>query len=260
MKTMSTATKPVVKTSDLLVGYHGRALLPPLNLEVHPGQFWAFLGSNGSGKSTIVKSLLGLLKHLDGSIDSLTNHVGFVPQRSSLDLSVPARARDVIEAGALGGWNFVNLRYRQSIQSKLQQVVQSTRCEELLDQQLSSLSEGQKQRVLIARALMSAPKLLVLDEPTSAMDYQAERKILELLAELQSAQEIAIVMVCHNLALVAEYATHALMVDREHQLLIQGDIRDVAYDDECREHFGLILRHVIDERFNISDWQVESDD
>ena len=260
MNMMSTETHPVVKTSDLLVGYNGRALLPALNFEVYPGEFWAFLGSNGSGKSTLVKTILGLLKHLSGEVQDLTPNIGFVPQRSSLDLSVPARARDVIEAGALGGWNFMNLRYRNTIQARLSDVVKTTHCEELLDQQLSALSEGQKQRVLIARALMSNPQLLVLDEPTSAMDYQAERNLLELLAELQASRQLAIVMVCHNLALVAEYATHALMVDREHQLLIQGDIRDVAYDDECREHFGLILRHVIDERFNISEWRENPDD
>ena len=254
MMKMPEPLQPVMKAEELLVGYQGQALLPPLDLAVYPGQFWALLGSNGSGKSTIVKSLLGLQAHLDGKLNQVTPHIGFVPQKSSLDLSVPARARDVIEAGALGGWNFLNLRYRKSIQTRLKAVVETTRCEDLLDQQLAALSEGQKQRVLIARALMSEPKLLVLDEPTSAMDYQAERNLLDLLAELQAERQLAIVMVCHNLALVAEYATHALMVDREHQLLIQGDIRDVAYDDECREHFGLILRHVIDERFKISDW------
>ena len=104
----------------------------------------------------------------------------------------------------------------------------------------------------LARGLIGQPRLLLLDEPTSAMDYQAERRILDLIVSLQEEFELAVVMVCHNLALVAEYATHALMVDREHQLMIGGDIRQIAYDDECRDHFGLVIRHVVEERFGIT--------
>ena len=242
----------LIETRGLEVGYEGRALLPALDLCVRPGEFWAVIGSNGSGKSTIVQSILGLLRPLRGTIDCLAENVGFVPQRTSIDLSVPARAKDVIEAGALSHWNFMRPFYLKSRRNDLRSVVEATSCSELLNQQIATLSEGQKQRVLIARALMNNPQLLVLDEPTSAMDYQAERSILDLLIRLRTDLGIAIVMVCHNLSLVAEFATHALMVDREHQLLIQGDIRDVAYDDECREHFGLTLRHVVEERFQIT--------
>ncbi|MBT6175742.1 MAG: ATP-binding cassette domain-containing protein [Deltaproteobacteria bacterium] len=242
-----------LEVEGLVVGYQGRGLLPGFNWTVHQKDFWALLGSNGSGKSTIVKTVLGLLDLVGGDISYLTESVGFVPQRTSLDLSVPARAVDVIEAGALQGWNFVNPFYRREIRERLKKVVEATDTNSLLNEQLSNLSEGQKQRVLIARALMSNPKLLVLDEPTSAMDYHAERRILDLLVTLQDELGLAIVMVCHNIALVAEYATHGLLVDREHNLIIDGDIREIAYDDECRDHFGLIIQQVVEERFGITE-------
>lgn len=243
----------MLEVENLIVGYQGRALLPAFDWRVHEKDFWALLGSNGSGKSTIAKTVLGLLDSVGGKISYRTESVGFVPQRTSLDLSVPARAVDVIEAGAIAGWNFVNPFYRREIRTRLEMVVEATDTATLLNEQLSNLSEGQKQRVLIARALMSGPKLLVLDEPTSAMDYQAERRILDLLVRLQKDLGLAIVMVCHNIALVAEYATHGLLVDREHSLIIDGDIREIAYDDECRDHFGLIIQQVIEERFGITE-------
>jgi zinc transport system ATP-binding protein len=242
-----------LEVEGLVVGYQGRGLLPGFNWTVNQNDFWALLGSNGSGKSTIVKTVLGLLDLVGGDISYLTESVGFVPQRTSLDLSVPARAVDVIEAGALHGWNFINPFYRREIRERLKKVVEATDTSSLLYEQLSNLSEGQKQRVLIARSLMSNPKLLVLDEPTSAMDYHAERRILDLLVTLQNELDLAIVMVCHNIALVAEYATHGLLVDREHNLIIDGDIREIAYDDECRDHFGLIIQQVVEERFGITE-------
>jgi ABC-type Mn2+/Zn2+ transport system ATPase subunit len=242
-----------LEVRNLVVGHQGRALLPGFNWQVNQKDFWALLGSNGSGKSTIVKTVLGLLDSVGGAISYRTESVGFVPQRTSLDLSVPARAVDVIEAGALHGWNFVNPFYRRKIRERLEKVVEATDTASLLNEQLANLSEGQKQRVLIARALMSNPKLLVLDEPTSAMDYHAERRILDLLVTLQNELGLAIVMVCHNIALVAEYATHGLLVDREHNLIIDGDIREIAYDDECRDHFGLIIQQVVEARFGITE-------
>ena len=250
---MTDADTQALTTHQLVVGYEGRPLLPAFDWEITYGQFWALLGSNGSGKSTIVKTVLGVLDRVDGEISHRADAIGFVPQRTSLDLSVPARAQDVIEAGAAHGWNFVDPFYRRRIRARLERVVDATDTRDLLGEQLANLSEGQKQRVLIARALMADPKLLVLDEPTSAMDNQAERRVLDLLMRLQNDLGLAIVMVCHNLALVAEYATHALMVDREHQLMIGGDIREIAYDDECHEHFGLVIRQVVEERFGISE-------
>jgi ABC-type Mn2+/Zn2+ transport system ATPase subunit len=250
---MSHAETHALMAHDLVVGYNGRPLLPAFDWEIGYGQFWALLGSNGSGKSTIVKTALGLLECVGGGISHRADAIGFVPQRTSLDLSLPARAQDVIEAGAVHGWNFIDPLYRRKIKARLERVVDATDTRSILDEQLANLSEGQKQRVLIARALMASPRLLVLDEPTSAMDYQAERRVLDLLVRLQAEFGLAIVMVCHNLALVAEYASHALMVDREHQLMIGGDIREIAYDDECRDHFGLVIRNVVEERFGITE-------
>ena len=238
----------VLETRELVVGYQGSALLPPLSFSVQPGEFWALIGSNGSGKSTILKSILGLQKHLGGTVERVPAHIGFVPQRAYFDASIPARARDVVLAGALNQWNFLNPFYLRSKRDELINVAEATKCQPLLDQQVSALSEGQRQRVLLARALINGPHLLVLDEPTSAMDHQTERELLQLLEKIRAERGIAIVMVSHNLSLMAEFATHALMLDRERQLLIQGDLRSVADNEICLEHFGLSFKRFVDER------------
>ena len=115
----------MLEVENLVVGYQGRALLPAFDWRVHENDFWALLGSNGSGKSTIAKTVLGLLDSVGGKISYRTQSVGFVPQRTSLDLSVPARAVDVIEAGAIAGWNFVNPFYRREVHARLEMVVEA---------------------------------------------------------------------------------------------------------------------------------------
>jgi zinc transport system ATP-binding protein len=114
---------------------------------------------------------------------------------------------------------------------------------------LRELSEGQKQRVLMARALVSKPNILILDEPTSAMDAVAESEMLQLLDRLRESQDLAIVLVTHNLIGMASVATHAALLDRKHQMIIEGDIQNVAAHDEVHEHFGRLMRSVVEDRF-----------
>ena len=242
--------QPCLDIQDLKIGYAGRALLPPISLRVQRGEFWGVAGSNGSGKSTLMRSLLGLLPTLGGAVtwgDSV--RVGYVPQRMSLDLTMPARAIDVIRGGTVCGWSFLNPLHTYSKADAVSRVMRETGVEAFSGQQLSQLSEGQKQRVLMARALVSDPDVLVLDEPTSAMDAVAEVETLQLLDQLREQRDLGIVLVGHNLVAVAGVATHALLLDREHQLIIGGDIREVAVHHEVHEHFGRLMRGVVEERF-----------
>jgi len=243
-------TNPLMSLNGFEIGYSGRTILPPITVAFERGQLWGIAGSNGSGKSTLLKSMLGLHSPIGGkSIRQPELRIGYIPQRTSVDLTIPARAIDVIRGGASRGWAFLNpLDFRQQ-QDKIERAMEQTRVSDISHCQLAELSEGQKQRVLMARALVCDPQILVLDEPTSAMDHHTELEMLQLLDTLRHERDLAVVLVSHNLMGMATVATHALLLDREHQLIIQGDIREVAVHHEVHEHFGRLMRSAVEERF-----------
>ncbi len=242
--------EPLLKLDQLHVGYLGKGILPPVSIDVKPGELWGIAGSNGCGKSTLLKTMLGLLPAIGGAVQRKEGlGIGYVPQRMSLDLSMPARAIDVVRGGAVGGWSFLNPTFVSREKESIERAMEQTRTFDIARQQLAELSEGQKQRVLMARALVSNPNLLVLDEPTSAMDNPTETEMLTLLDELRQERNLSVILVSHNLMGMASVATHGLLLDREHQLIIDGDIRDVAVHHEVHEHFGRLLRVVVEERF-----------
>lgn len=243
-------SRVLLALQELQVGYLNRSFLPPIDVEISTGELWGIAGSNGSGKSTLLKTILGLMPSISGTtLRSGNLRIGYVPQRTSLDLSIPARAIDVVRGGATRGWSFANLMHTHRNKHAIEEAMETTNVTSIATEQLSKLSEGQKQRVLMARALVGQPQLLILDEPTSAMDSQSETRMLELLDELRIKRSIGIVLVSHNLMAMSAVATHALMLDREHQLIVSGDIRNVAVHHEVHEHFGRLMRVVVEERF-----------
>jgi len=232
----------LIPAQALAVGYGRKSILPPVTFEVGEGEVWGIIGPNGSGKSTLLKSLLGLLRPVAGRL-ALGEGVklGYVPQRTGLDLAVPARVVDVVRGGVDRGWSFLNPLYQKQHQPEVERAMKDTHVTALAHQQFSTLSEGQKQRVMIARALAGDPSLLVLDEPTSAMDAGAERVMFELLGELRSTRDLAILLVSHHLPVLGEFATHAIYVDRDKSFIESGDIQTVCACDPCVARYGNVL-------------------
>lgn len=232
----------LIKANKLVVGYARRGILPPVTFEVRQGEVWGIIGPNGSGKSTLLKSLLGLLKPIGGSVERLEGlTVGYVPQRTGLDLAVPARVIDVVRGGVDRGWSFIRPGYVRQQHESVARAMRDTHVTALSSQQFATLSEGQKQRVMIARAIASNPSLLVLDEPTSAMDAGAERKMFELLGELRESRKLGVLLVSHHLPVLGEFATHAVYVDRDEQFIEPGDIGHVCECSRCVARYGHVL-------------------
>ncbi len=234
--------KALLSVESLVVGYHQKGILPPVEFTVSRGEVWGIIGPNGSGKSTLLKTLLGLLRPVSGKLsrhDGLT--LGYVPQRTVLDLAVPARVIDVVSGGLDRGWSFLNPVYLRRHKSQIARAMQDTQVDALARQQFSTLSEGQKQRVMIARALASDPSLLVLDEPTSAMDAGAERLMFELLGELRASRDLAVLLVSHHLPVLGEFATHAIYVDRDKAFIQSGEIKAVCACQPCMTRYGNVL-------------------
>lgn len=235
-------THAILQVDALEVGYRKSPLLPPLDFAVEAGELWAILGENGSGKTTLLKTLLGLIPRVSGAIEwGDEPRVGYVPQRSTIDHDIPSRVIDLIAQGLDRGTSFLDPFYAIRRRGDVEAVMRETGIAELGRSQYSELSEGQKQRVLMARALVSDPQMLVLDEPTSAMDVASEESVLVLLDELRERRNLAVILVSHQLSAAARHASHAIFVDRDSGAAVSGSIDVVATSQVCRARFGDIL-------------------
>lgn len=194
-----------------------------VSLEVAPGELFAVLGPNGSGKSTLLRLLLGALRPDSGEVRvagvpvsrwdrrALARYVGVVSQAE--DLSFPWTVRELVEMGRyphLGAWRNPGEADRAATRAAM------ARCDvaRLADRLVSTLSGGERQRARIARALAQEPSVLVLDEPTAALDVRHEMRIFELLAGLAKDDGVTVVVVTHELNLAARFADRILLLDR----------------------------------------------
>jgi ABC-type Mn2+/Zn2+ transport system ATPase subunit len=233
---------PLLHAHELVVGYERAPLLPPLDLEVRPGELWALLGRNGAGKTTLMRTLLGLLPPVKGDVCRPGGiSLGYVPQRSELDLSVPTRVIDLVRTGSERRWSFLRPLPPPARQDAVERAMRDCRVADLARAQFSALSEGQKQRVLLARALAADPRLLFLDEPTSAMDRQTEDAVFALLQELKDKRELAVVLISHDVDRVLRAATHMVHVDKDLRVACVGRALEVSRSREFLRQFGAYL-------------------
>ena len=233
----------LVRLERAVIGYR-TPLLPPIDLAVRSGTTLGVLGPNGAGKTTLLKSMLGLLPLISGKRVlplGRSPRVGYVPQRDRLDQSWPLSVLDVVLMGRthlLGPLRGFRAHDRKRACEALDEIGVG----ELAERPLYTLSGGQHQRVLIARAIAAEPELLVLDEPTSAMDPAAERVLLELVERLKHAHDLSVVLVTHQLTAVAGFATEVALVDRARGLFEVGPAREMIDPQKLGRLYGREVR------------------
>jgi len=223
----------------LLVGYQGRAILPPVELTIRRGELWAVIGRNGAGKTTWLRTLLGLLSPVGGEVRREIGglKLSYLAQRQTFDDLYPLRARDVVGMGLERGRSFSSFE-KSADRARIARALALVGASELIGRPFRQLSEGQKQRVLFARVAASEPDLAILDEPTSAMDLIAEREALELLQRLRRELGMGIVIVSHYLGLAREFADRALLLDRELSQVVSGTPREVLEHELFQKRHG----------------------
>lgn len=230
---------PLITCEHVTFGYQPNELiLERVSFQAFEKDFIGIIGPNGGGKSTLLKLILGLLTPTAGTITILgrpancyPNHIGYVPQHLQFDRQFPINVLDVVLQGRL---KFHTLFSAPSPNDKAAALaaLEQIGLVDLYKQPFGSLSGGQIQRVLIARALASEPKILLLDEPTASVDAQAEASILELLDNL--SEKLTILMVTHNLRAIIDHIDMLLCVQGKCTLM---------HPKEICEHFALGLYH-----------------
>jgi zinc transport system ATP-binding protein len=237
---------PLLRCSQLVIGHGGRPLLPPCDLTLRPGTLVVVVGRNGSGKTTFFRTVLGLMPPVSGTITRAPGlRVAYVGQSHTLDRALPVRARDVVSWGLHSGWSFLRPSRNGTVRAACDRALAEAGVPELADRIYPTLSEGQKQRVLLARLLAARPQVGFLDEPTAAMDAVAEEQAIAKLAQLARSQGMAIVMISHTLGLIARHADEAVFLDRDDGVIASGPPAAVFAHPSFRRQFaGQELRDV----------------
>ena len=199
----------------LCVGYDGKSVLQDLNFEVFAGDYLCIVGENGSGKSTRMKTIRGLLTPISGSIltgDGLRkNGIGYLPQQTQVQKDFPASVREIVLSGCQGRcgsrpfYNREEKKLAVDAMEKMQVAPLAKRC-------YRTLSGGQQQRVLLARALCATQKMLLLDEPVSGLDPKVTAEMYALIQKLNYEDGITVVMISHDLNAALQYASHILHI------------------------------------------------
>jgi ABC-type Mn2+/Zn2+ transport system ATPase subunit len=231
---------PILRFDDVSLGYGGSTVLSGLSFHVCTGEFLGIVGPNGSGKTTILRAILGLIPPRSGTVErSGAPVLGYVPQRESIDTIIPVSSLDVAlmgRAARMGTFTRERTRDRDMAHEALARVG----VERLAHSLFRDLSGGQQQRVLIARALASEPDLLVLDEPTNGMDLASEHGIVELVRCLNRDQGLTVILVTHVLPIVLNAATTILLL--EDGRFLYGEVADVLEERRLSELYRVPVR------------------
>ncbi|MFC1753724.1 metal ABC transporter ATP-binding protein [Thermoproteota archaeon] len=223
----------VIKLKNIWVTYDTAVILEAVNLTIYENDFLAVIGPNGGGKSTLFKVILGLIKPFQGTVELFgkpQNHnrrlIGYVPQISHSDRSFPINVWETVLMGRLGAESGENRAMSHFSISQLLGFSYSKKDKEITEwalnrvemldlkyRQIGELSEGQRQRVFLARALASQPRLLLLDEPTASIDQPVQTSIYKLLGELN--QEIPIVIVTHDITAISKHVKQLACLNRK---------------------------------------------
>jgi zinc transport system ATP-binding protein len=216
--------------------------LPPINLSIRRGRVLAVLGRNGAGKSTFVNTLLGFLPAVGGRLHRPESgpRMAYMVQAARLDPTVPLRAREVAAWGGLRGWRSLLPGRGRTLRARAQAGLAAAEASALADAFVRDLSEGQRQRVLLARLLAADGDLMLLDEPTAAMDAVAEQNTMALLREWSHARGMGVVLITHLLGLVRRYADDVLYLDRDDGLALVDTPAAIFAHPTFRRQYGEI--------------------
>lgn len=223
--------QPIIKVTNLSYYYDSIPALDHISFTVDKGDFLGIIGPNGAGKTTLFQCMLGIVNDFSGEINlfgsdirqnkKMLQRIGYVPQKKSVEQAFPATVSEIVSLGMIG--NKINT---ESIDSAIEFVELGA----YRNKRIGELSEGQQQRVIIAKALVKQPDLLILDEPTTGIDSAAQQRFYDLLTKLNKDKGITIVWSSHDMNAVEKLASKVACIDRK--LFFHGQSGDFFGNEE----------------------------
>lgn len=245
-------SREVIKVENLTVRYNNLEVLSDLSFNVKSGDYIGIIGPNGSGKTTLVKAMLGLVESCAGDIylfgkkkDTFKGwqKIGYLPQKAGFfDPQFPATAGEIVESGLLSQKRFPK-RIEKSDDLAIDNVLGLLDVKGLKAKLIGRLSGGQQQRIFLARALVNKPEILILDEPTVALDPQTRENFYLTLERLNKKTGITVLLVSHDSGSIGKYASRLLYLDK--RIIFYGSFDDFCKSREMTDYFGNFSQHII---------------
>jgi len=220
-----TTPQTLISANNISLSHHGKSILDKVSFELKQGEFITLIGPNGAGKSSLIKVLLGLTKADSGNIERANNiKLGYTPQTFNPNPFIPISVID-----------FLNLNQKVN-QGFLHETATLTGTESLLDSPLKNLSGGELQRVLLTRALLNKPNVLILDEPAQNLDVNGQMHLYKLIQNIHQQQGCAVLMVSHDLHRVMKESTQVLCL--YHHICCIGQPESILKDSQFNDLFA----------------------
>ena len=232
--------------------YNSVEVLNDISFLVDAGDYVGLVGPNGSGKTTIIKIILGLMEPQKGSVSLFGTNptafkdrhkIGYLPQKpTNFNPHFPATVKEVVSLGLFSKKGFPG-RVAKNDETLINEAMALTDILNIKDAMIGDLSGGQQQRVLAARALVNRPELLILDEPTTALDPETRDKFFQTLQELNLNKKVTIILVTHDIGSIGKYASKLLYLDK--RIIFYGSFDDFCSSGDMGSYFGEFAQHLI---------------
>ena len=244
--------QPIVKVNDLSYYYDSFLSLDHISFSVEKGDFLGIIGPNGAGKTTLFQCILGLENNYSGEIclfgsdikqsKKFLQRIGYVPQKKSVEQNFPATVAEIVSLGVIG---------RDIKRDSIESAIEFVELAAYRNKRIGELSEGQQQRVIIAKALVRQPELLILDEPTTGIDSATQDKFYDLLTRLNKEKRITIVWSSHDMNAVEKLASRVACIDRK--LFFHGESEDFfGNEDRMRSYVEFAMQSHMNLHFSKS--------
>lgn len=242
----------IVSIDRLNFRYNSIEVLTDISLNISKGAYLGLVGPNGSGKTTLIKLILGLNRPSMGTVRLFGQEpfrfrewqrVGYLPQRrDTINPRFPATVREIVAMGLLPQKG-VFKRFNKRDEQPINRVMDIMDIKGIEDRLIGELSGGQQQRVLIARAMVGMPELLILDEPTTALDPEMRERFFETLRSLNEDRDVTIIIVTHDIGTIGKYATRLLYLDK--RAIFHGSFEEFCTSLDMERYFGRYSQHII---------------
>ncbi|MEK6645846.1 MAG: metal ABC transporter ATP-binding protein [Candidatus Firestonebacteria bacterium] len=247
----------IIETKKVSVHYGQTEAIKEMSFAIEKGDFVGLAGPNGAGKTTLIKAILGLLPISKGNIELFGNihrkfndwgKIGYLPQKiSTINVLFPATVDEIVMLGLLSQKKWPK-RMTKNDQVKTDEILNELGITDLKKRMFSDLSGGQQQKILLARALVLKPEILIFDEPSTALDPESRESFFQLVQKLNKQNGITVILITHDTGYIGQYANKLLYIDKS--LIYFGGFGDFCRSEKMGSYFGGYDQHIICHQHN----------